>query len=819
MKPYFFFFHCALFAVLNAVSGVQSDRCGGDLLQLAINVQDVSAVILEGTATVTYTVFEKELGPPPPELGIVIPPSRNVSFQSPDSMPIAPSPSAFSAASSTSSTTSTGISSGPKSSPTLIANVNTLLLEFAYSPDGPECSINSDASGRGTSERRKRYVSATDSPLNIRFLFETLSKALNITISKLQYNEFSSAIIEIAEEYLKACKAPTQTNETLYTLYDQLVEVRQSSASNKANVLRSILAKTLCSHTRNKRQSIGVPGRSDFFRLITDFEVRNIFGFTITDAGSVVRFPTLAFVVDTTGSMSAAIAGVKEAIKSIIALEQQNPFFYVLTPFNDYDGDAAYQNLPNYGPNYIATTRREAGDPYRELKNLYSVVSNLTADSGGDEPEYCMGGILEALRASRTINVSGVSYKINFYSEASHMIVITDATAKDASLLSNVTKKVSSIGVKVHFILASESVSSYSPYQSIAKISGGVVLTSTFEISKVIQTLASFASQLTGITPVINTTLLRNKRSMDNCNTFGVSLFTSQISALFLLNVSLTYPNGTTTQIPGPNTFTVNSPDAGRWAVCSAGQVYYTTQTVVHFAVTFLDSKFSISENLLSACTKGMVTVNILEDNAKYISPNEWLGLDLLNTDNVSLTTVSLVNCSGTFLGNVTYPEGIVTSLRLRGRDYLGNEFQYQRNTSSHLSFSANPCKSLTLVPSQSSGVDVAPGESRIFSFSLLVIASATPTEVRINTLSNSDRISGLLLMNGSVISSNAIATVRVNVSVSTLASGTATVSFTIQAHCGCNVDDAYEQVFQISSVMCPIFDTLWAWPASMVVV
>ena len=233
MMPYFFFFHCALLAVLNGVSGMQSDQCGGDLLQLAIDVQDVSAVILEGTATVTYTVFEKELGPPPPELGIVIPPPRNVSFQSPDSMPIEPSSSAFYSSSSTSSTASTGISSGPKSSPTLIANVNTLLLEFAYSQDGPECSINPDASGRGTSERRKRYVSATDSPLNIRLLFETLSKALNITLSKLQYNEFSSAIIKIAEEYLKACKAPTQTNETLYALYDQLVAVRQSSASNR----------------------------------------------------------------------------------------------------------------------------------------------------------------------------------------------------------------------------------------------------------------------------------------------------------------------------------------------------------------------------------------------------------------------------------------------------------------------------------------------------------------------------------------------------------------------------------------------------------
>ena len=213
-----------------------------------------------------------------------------------------------------------------------------------YSPDGPECSINPGARGRGTSERRKRYV-LTGSPLNIRFLFETLSKALNITISKLQYNEFSSAIIEIAEEYLKACKAPTRTSTTIYTLYDQLVEVRQSSASNKANLLRSILAKTFCSHvhTRNKRQSAGKPNSTDFLHLITHFEARDVFGFNF-NGWSHQKFPTLAFVVDTTGSMSATIAGVRQAIKSIIArLEQQNPFFYVLTPFNDYDGDARYR--------------------------------------------------------------------------------------------------------------------------------------------------------------------------------------------------------------------------------------------------------------------------------------------------------------------------------------------------------------------------------------------------------------------------------------------------------------------------------------------
>ena len=208
----------------------------------------------------------------------------------------------------------------------------------------------------------------------------------------------------------------------------------------------------------------------------------------------------------------------------------------------------------------------------------------------------------------------------------------------------------------------------------------------------------------------------------------------------------------------------------------------------------------------IRAGTNGMVAVNIFDDDtANYISPNASLGLDVLNPDNILLTTVSLVNCSGTYLGSITYPEGIVNSLRLRGRDYLGYEFQYQRNTSNQLSFSASPCKSLTLIPSQSSGVVVASGQSRIFSFYLLVTASTTLAEVRISTLSNSDKISGLVLMSGSVISSEAISTIRVNISVSTSVSGTAAVSFTIQAQCGCNINDAYEQVFQISSIMVSI--------------
>lgn len=202
--------------------------------------------------------------------------------------------------------------------------------------------------------------------------------------------------------------------------------------------------------------------------------------------------------------------------------------------------------------------------------------------------------------------------------------------------------------------------------------------------------------------------------------------------------------------------------------------------------------------------TNGIVVVNLFNDDAKkYISSSvSQFHLDVFNPDNVLLTTIRLVSCSGTYLGNITYPQGRASSVRLRGRDYLGYGFQYQRNTSSQLSFSAHPCKYLTLVPRQSSGVVVASGKSRIFSFSLLVTASTTPVEIRISTVSNSDRIRGLVLMNGSVISSEAIATIYVNLSASKFLNGSETVSFSVHVRCGCNVNNTYKQVFQISSVM-----------------
>lgn len=147
----------------------------------------------------------------------------------------------------------------------------------------------------------------------------------------------------------------------------------------------------------------------------------------------------------------------------------------------------------DYGPNVIATTRIEFGDFNQELKNLYLNVSNLVAHSGGDAPEYCMGGILETLRATRTATEEGMSYNIPLWNKASQIIVFTDATAKDESLLKTVEDQVRETGVTVSFILTKPYFTSYSPYDSIARINNGVVIRSNSRIEDVVQTLIKFA--------------------------------------------------------------------------------------------------------------------------------------------------------------------------------------------------------------------------------------------------------------------------------------------------------------------------------------
>ena len=164
--------------------------------------------------------------------------------------------------------------------------------------------------------------------------------------------------------------------------------------------------------------------------------------------------PSLGFAIDTTGSMSSIIAGVRSTAISIGNSRlgtSQEPSKYVLSPFND----------PSVGP---ATS---TADP-----NVFkSAISALGAGGGGDCPELSMSGTYTAVDLS---------------DDGGDIFVFTDASSKDAGLYSTVSALASTKKVKVFFALLG-SCSPYDPaYFNVANASGGQVFAlSTGEAAKV----------------------------------------------------------------------------------------------------------------------------------------------------------------------------------------------------------------------------------------------------------------------------------------------------------------------------------------------
>ncbi|NML27381.1 dockerin type I domain-containing protein [Zoogloea dura] len=153
--------------------------------------------------------------------------------------------------------------------------------------------------------------------------------------------------------------------------------------------------------------------------------------------------PTLAFSIDTTGSMGSVIAGVRATSTNIVNSRlgtDQEPSKYVLTPFND----------PFSGP----TTVTSDGSAFK------SALGALYADDGGDCPELAMTGVFGALSAS---------------DDGGELYLFTDASAKDAGLAGSVLSLATKKKTKLFFSLFG-SCSPYDPaYFYLAENTGGQV--------------------------------------------------------------------------------------------------------------------------------------------------------------------------------------------------------------------------------------------------------------------------------------------------------------------------------------------------------
>lgn len=129
----------------------------------------------------------------------------------------------------------------------------------------------------------------------------------------------------------------------------------------------------------------------------------------------------LCFVIDTTGSMSDDIAEAKRVSFDIIDRKrgtQEEPSAYILVPFSD----------PGFGPLLLTTN----ADIFK------ASINRLTAEGGGDIPEFCLSGLQLALTAAPP---------------SSEIFVFTDAPAKDAHLKSTITALIESSKSVVNFML------------------------------------------------------------------------------------------------------------------------------------------------------------------------------------------------------------------------------------------------------------------------------------------------------------------------------------------------------------------------------
>lgn len=131
--------------------------------------------------------------------------------------------------------------------------------------------------------------------------------------------------------------------------------------------------------------------------------------------------PTLAFSIDTTGSMGSIIAGVRASATGIVNARlgtDEEPLQYVLAPFND----------PSTGPN-LATN--DAGQ-------FKSAIAGLFASGGDDCPELAMTGIYNGLSLAEP---------------GGDLFMYTDAAAKDASLAGAVISLAKSKDIKIYPVL------------------------------------------------------------------------------------------------------------------------------------------------------------------------------------------------------------------------------------------------------------------------------------------------------------------------------------------------------------------------------
>ena len=185
----------------------------------------------------------------------------------------------------------------------------------------------------------KDVLNLTENVVIDKEAFTKLTTKIEVENSTEYFVQFQNAINEISIASYEACYG---SKNTLVLAEETPVLINNFEKADSSET-RHIFGRLLCLKYKfltNSTFKLVAKRQTDtditkiemWFNDLEVDQFYKLFNFT-TD------FPTLAFVVDNTGSMSEEIDAVKDLITAIIKAERSSPFLYILGTFNDPGND------------------------------------------------------------------------------------------------------------------------------------------------------------------------------------------------------------------------------------------------------------------------------------------------------------------------------------------------------------------------------------------------------------------------------------------------------------------------------------------------
>ena len=369
-------------------------------------------------------------------------------------------------------------------------------------------------------------------------LYSTLTASFGLTESEETLEQFSKVIDIISDAYFKSCYGPEEEKPTVQDASD-LLQTFLTLLGNRTDftTIRETYGKLTCLEVFQPDEIIVKPEGEDgevdllecakaesvkkLYECLDPKDLSCVFDIDIeqdcddleTLEGDVSKYAQncLAFVVDTTGSMSNEIVATRQVITNFIQSEENTlTLCYILVPFNDFGLlpiENSKQLIHNfihaciimlytiimiiiidleYAKVYYAHSLQE-DDPFKVydeqgieqvvhgVADLLIDVNGLLANGGGDCPEY---GMIAILKANELLN--GIQSK-QAKNGQHHIIVLTDASAKDNHLYQNVIGNIndeSNVDVTVHFFFSGTGCGeiSFGNYSDIADATDGITV-------------------------------------------------------------------------------------------------------------------------------------------------------------------------------------------------------------------------------------------------------------------------------------------------------------------------------------------------------